>query len=183
VPASPPPLRAAVASLEAASALDPVASAVSGGVRSALPAGVKSALHGDWLGHALHPLLTDLVIGTWTSALILDLAGGRHAQAAADRLLTAGVASYPPTALTGVADWSGAAAANPALRRVGLVHAASNAVALTLQLSSLRARRSGRRGRGVALSVAANATLGLAGYLGGHLTYVLGAGVEPQPAG
>ncbi len=178
--ATPNRVHQALGALEGASALDPAAEAVGGVVRSALPdgSGRRDLLHGAWLGHPLHPLLTDLVIGTWTSALLLDLAGGRHARPAADRLLAAGLASYPPTALTGVSDWSGAEAGDPAVRRVGLVHAASNSVALGLQLQSLRSRRRGNRARGVALSLAANATLGLAGYLGGHMSYVQGVGVE-----
>ena len=49
-------------------------------VRDAVPAGpVKDALSGIWLGHALHPLLTDLPIGTWTSAVLLDWLGGGRA--------------------------------------------------------------------------------------------------------
>ena len=35
-----------------------------------------SVLRGEWLGHAVHPLLTDVVLGTWTSAHVLDLFGG-----------------------------------------------------------------------------------------------------------
>jgi hypothetical protein len=38
------------------------------------PAGqqVANALHGVWLGHPLHPVLTDLPIGSWTVAAVLD---------------------------------------------------------------------------------------------------------------
>ena len=38
---------------------------------------LKDVLSGTWLGHPLHPLLTDLPIGFWTSAFTLDLVGGR----------------------------------------------------------------------------------------------------------
>jgi hypothetical protein len=34
---------------------------------------LKDALSGTWLGHALHPLLTDVVIGSFVSATLLDL--------------------------------------------------------------------------------------------------------------
>lgn len=38
------------------------------------PAGrtVKNFLHGVWLGHPLHPVLTAVPIGAWTAAVALD---------------------------------------------------------------------------------------------------------------
>ncbi|MDQ4023993.1 MAG: hypothetical protein M3217_00660 [Actinomycetota bacterium] len=58
--------------------LDDPAEAVARKVRRLLdPGPVKDAISGAWLGHALHPLLTDIPIGTWSSAAILDLVGGR----------------------------------------------------------------------------------------------------------
>ena len=32
-------------------------------------------LHGRWLGHALHPALSDVPLGMWTSVPLLDLIG------------------------------------------------------------------------------------------------------------
>src|SRR3954468_22764733 len=72
--------------IEGSAVLDAPAKALGKAVRGALdPGPVKDALSGTWLGHALHPMLTDTVIGTWTSALLLDLAGGKDS-GAADRL-------------------------------------------------------------------------------------------------
>src|SRR3954451_18733772 len=94
--------------IERASSLDAPARAAAKAVRGAVgPGPVKDALSGTWLGHALHPMLTDTVIGTWTSALLLDLAGGRD-RGAADRLVAAGVLAALPTALTGASDWADA---------------------------------------------------------------------------
>jgi len=33
---------------------------------------VKDVMHGVWLGHALHPVLTDVVIGCWAAAAVFD---------------------------------------------------------------------------------------------------------------
>ena len=57
----------------------------------------RDILHGTWLGHAVHPVLTDVVIGFWTSANVLDLVGGTTSRTAARRLVGLGVLSAVPT--------------------------------------------------------------------------------------
>jgi hypothetical protein len=61
---------------------------------------------------------------------------------------------------------------------VGLVHAAGNLAALSLQAASYLSRRRGRPGAGAALSAAGLAIMAGAGYLGGHLSYTRGMGVD-----
>ena len=178
-PVAPPLLHAAAERLGRIEAVDPPAKAVAKAVRDAVPKGpVKDALAGTWLGHALHPLLTDLVIGPWTSALILDTLGGKDAEAAADLLVGVGIAAYVPTALTGAQDWADTEVADDAIRRVGAIHGVLNTAALGLFGASLAARRTGRRGRGKLLAAAGGAALAASGHLGGHLAYSQGVGVE-----
>lgn len=172
--------------IDQAEELDRVADPVHRAVRQALPAGVvKDALHGVWLGHPLHPVLTDLPIGFWTSAFVLDLVPLRRFRPAADAMVALGVATALPTAASGWADWSDLD--RPA-RRTGIVHAAANVAAILLYTGSLVARLRGRRTRGIALGMA-GATAATAGaYLGGHLTFRRGAGVDhthgaPAPDG
>ena len=166
----------AIGVLEQADALDAPAGVWGKVVRGALPAGgVKDFLSGTWMGHALHPLLTVGTIGLWTSALLLDATGDPDG---ADRLVGAGIACAVPTALTGSSDWADTEQGDPAARRVGLVHAVLNSAALGLQVTSYVDRRRGRRGRGVALSAVAGAAVGVSGYLGGHLSYVRGVGID-----
>ncbi|HEX8101125.1 MAG TPA: Rieske 2Fe-2S domain-containing protein, partial [Solirubrobacteraceae bacterium] len=88
------------------------------------------------------------------------------------------IAAYGPTALTGVTDWADTEPGNDPVRRVGLLHAGSNSVALALYTASLRARRRGDRGRGVALGLAGAGVLTAGGFLGGHLSYAHGVGVD-----
>ena len=168
------------ARLEALSAIDGPSQAAGAAVRQALGSGaLKAALRGEPIGHALHPLLTDTVIGTWTSGLLLDLTGGQGA----DRLVAAGIVCAVPTALSGATDWADVEQRDPGARRVGALHAVANVAALGLQIRSLSARRRGARGRGIALSLAANALLGASGYLGGHLSYAQGVGVGRRGRG
>ncbi len=135
----------------------------------------RRVLGGAWLGHALHPLLTDVPIGAWTSALVLDLIGGDSSEHAADLLVGVGLAAVAPTAITGWSDWG--AMGTPEQRRVGLAHAAVNIAAATIFATSLLRRREGRRGAAKRLGVAGAAVLGVGGYLGGHLSYAQGAGI------
>jgi nitrite reductase/ring-hydroxylating ferredoxin subunit/uncharacterized membrane protein len=166
----------ALASVEA---LDSTADAISGFVRKVIPAGpVKDALSGSWLGHALHPLLTDVPIGLWTSALTLDWVGGDDARVAADRLIALGVGATVPTVVSGYSDWADSTVGNPAVKRIGLAHAASNVVAVTLFASSWVARKRGSRGTGKLLALVAGGALGAGGFLGGHLSYAEGIGVD-----
>ncbi|MCW3045799.1 MAG: iron-sulfur protein [Solirubrobacterales bacterium] len=179
----PPPAKPRVTrllrDLEQMASLDPPAKAVGKYVRSLLGRGaVKDALSGTWLGHALHPVLTDVPIGTWTSATILDVAGGKDAGPAADRLIAIGVAAAIPTAVSGWSDWADSESASDSVRRIGMVHAASNVAALSLYAASLVARARGRRRRGVALGLAGAGALATGGVLGGDLAYAKGVGVD-----
>jgi nitrite reductase/ring-hydroxylating ferredoxin subunit/uncharacterized membrane protein len=160
-------------------ALDRPAEALAKKVRGVLdPGAVKDALSGTWLGHPLHPLLTDIPIGSWTSATVLDVVGGRRSQAAAERLLAIGLLAAVPTSITGTNDWADTTPADPTVRRIGAVHAAANSVALLLYGSSLAARRRGRHARGVALALAGMGALSAGGHLGGHLSYDKAVGVQ-----
>jgi len=172
--------------LDRMASLDAVVEPVERAVQALIPHGpAKDALHGVWLGHPLHPLLTDLPIGFWTSAFVLDLVGGRSSQRAADALVGLGVLSALPTAASGAADWS---ELNDSDQRAGLVHAVANVTATTLYALSYVARRRGRRGSGVLLGFAGAAAATVGGYLGGHLTFRRSVGPNraadaPAPGG
>lgn len=152
--------------LEGASALDAPVRAVEPLARTAFGSGVRGyLLRGDWLGHAVHPLLTDVAVGSWLSAGFLDLLGGTRAEAAARRLVGAGVLVAAPTAWTGWAEWSTASVRD---KRLGLVHAVTNGVAIGLYAASWLARRR-HRGGGRRLAFAGATAAGAGAYLGGHL--------------
>jgi len=154
--------------LEAARALDPAVSAVSplvAGLRRS--PGRRRLLEGDWLGHAVHPLLTDLPLGLWTSASVLDLVGGEESRPAAQRLVGLGILSAIPTAITGWAEWGGIEGQGD--RRAGVAHAVANATAVWGYAASWHARRHGHHARGRNLALGAAVVAAAAGYLGAHL--------------
>jgi uncharacterized membrane protein len=180
------PLNTLVAKLESDETLDGLGRTAGRTVRQLVPDGaVKNLLSGAWLGHPLHPILTDIPIGVWTSSVLLDWTGGKHSQPASDRLILIGLLAAGATAASGWSDWADSEQDHAAVRRSGLVHAAANATAVGLMLGSYSARKRGARGHGKLLSLAGSSALGAGGWLGGHLTYTLGARVKtvPAPAG
>jgi nitrite reductase/ring-hydroxylating ferredoxin subunit len=171
------PLQPIVDAVESAKLLDKPGKAIAKSVRGRFkPGPAKDAVSGTWLGHAIHPMLTDVVIGSFLSATLLDVIGGDEDGTAAQRLIAVGIAAYGPTALTGANDWADTEPVSAEIRRAGLVHAGSNAVALSLYTSSLVARRRGDHGRGKLLGAAGAAVLGFGGFLGGHLSFTKGVG-------
>jgi nitrite reductase/ring-hydroxylating ferredoxin subunit/uncharacterized membrane protein len=157
--------------------LDALSEPLQKAVRKAVPqeSKLKDLLSGTWLGHPLHPPLTDVVIGAWTSALLLDLVGGERGEEASDRLVAAGILAAVPTASAGLSDW---AELRGGSRRVGSVHAIGNTTALLLQSLSWLARRRGERARGVAVSALGYGAATFSAWLGGHLSFAKGVGVN-----
>ena len=119
-----------------------------------------------------------MTIGSFTSAVALDWLGGEDAEQAAQRLIGLGLLSALPTVSSGYSDWADTEVASDAVRRIGIVHAASNFTASSLFAASWLARSRGRHGRGKALALAGGGVLAGAAYLGGHLTLAEGVGVD-----
>lgn len=160
--------------LERASSLDGVADAVATPLRKLLARGpVEDLLSGTPLGHPAHPMLVAVPIGAWTSASVLDVLGGDPVTTR--RLIALGSIAALPAAASGASDWLSTSQAE---RRVGLAHAVANAGALCLQLGSWRVRRNPRGAAGAVLSASALALTSIAGWLGGHLAYAQGVGVD-----
>jgi nitrite reductase/ring-hydroxylating ferredoxin subunit/uncharacterized membrane protein len=159
------PFEPLVSAIESAGALDSPAKAIASSVRSNIPGPAKDVLSGTWLGHALHPMLTDVVIGSFTSATLLDLLAGEDSAEASERLIALGILAYGPTALAGINDWADTEPVSD-----------GDAVALTLYTASLRARRRGSRSLGLVLGLAGAAVMMTGGYLGGHLSMTRAVG-------
>src|ERR1700749_3014931 len=126
---------------QASEAIQPV---VTKAFEAAGPAGqgAKDFLHGTWLGHPLHPVLTDVPIGAWTAALTLDaleaISGRKELAAGADAAIAVGLVGALGSAVTGMTDWS---ETSGRARKVGLLHGLLNAGATALYTTSLVMRR------------------------------------------
>ena len=71
---------------------------------------LQDFVHGTWLGHPLHPLITDIPMGVWSLAVFFDiiyLFHPRHWVAqAAYAAVVVGVVTGLGSAVSGLTDWS-----------------------------------------------------------------------------
>jgi uncharacterized membrane protein len=169
-----PQMRSMIERLETSELIDTLGSAVGLGADVVGTGRIGDALRGRWLGHALHPLLTDLPLGCWLSAGLLDLVGGTSSRRAARRLIGIGLVAAVPTAASGLAEYHTIDTARTA--RVAAVHGAGNVAVVVCYLASWRSRRRGRHVRGVAWGMAGGTLAIVTGYLGGHLSFARGVG-------
>jgi nitrite reductase/ring-hydroxylating ferredoxin subunit/uncharacterized membrane protein len=177
---------AAVENLERQDWLEPLAESLQRALVATFQAAgetgrrVRDFLHGTWLGHPLHPVLTDIPLGAWTVAMVLDLKGGHngHEDRAADAAIAIGLAGATGAAVTGLTDWQHTSSED---RRLGLVHGLLNISAATLYATSLALRLRGARTAGRTIG-ALGFTVALgAAYLGGNLVYRKRIGVDHAP--
>jgi len=139
---------------------------------------LKDLLNGTWLGHQLHPVITDVPIGAWTVGVVFDiiyLATHRGATAADVTILIGLVAALGAT-VTGYTEFVDTADRE---LRYALAHGLLNTVAVVLYLVSVILRFSGAaRGLAIALAFLGYVVVVGAGFLGGELVSNIGYGVN-----
>jgi nitrite reductase/ring-hydroxylating ferredoxin subunit/uncharacterized membrane protein len=157
--------------------LDQAGEAIAPAITNAFRAGgeagreIEDFLHGTWLGHPLHPVLTDLPIGAWSTAVVFDaietISGRKELRAGADAAVAIGLIGALGAAVTGAADWS---QTSGRARKIGLLHGLLNLGGAALFGASLVMRRREKsRAAGVGLSMLGYAVANVSAYLGGHL--------------
>ena len=154
--------------------------AASLGTDGAIGPKIANLLHGTWLGHPLHVVLTDVPIGSWTAAAVLDAleekTGSRAMGRGADAVIAVGLAGAAGAAITGLADWSKIGGGQP--RRIGLTHALLNATATACYVTSLCLRRAHSRRAGRRFALLGLIVSSVSAYLGGHLVFNEKIGVD-----
>jgi uncharacterized membrane protein len=143
----------------------------------------SSAMRGEWLGHPLHPIMTDMAIGGYTVAWALDLGWGlsdkqltalqKRLNAAADYSIAIGLVGSVLCVMTGPFDW---ARTKGSARTIGLVHMATNAVGTAIYLGSWLSRKRASKAR-FWLSMLGTVVITAGAYLGGYMVYRQGVGV------
>lgn len=135
---------------------------------------LKDALNGTWLGHPVHPAVTDVAVGGATMAVVLDIVGMDRA---ADVAIGAGLVGMAASAATGAAD---AVDSYGEQRNVITLHALLNTVGLGLYATSFLLRLGPRGGRPLArlLGFTGFGILNVSAYLGGDIAYGTGSQVD-----
>ncbi len=143
---------------------------------------LKLLANGTWLEHPLHPLLTDVPIGAWTVAMLLDLIAlvfGAPGLGLAVGIVTGfGVLAALGAIGAGFMDWMDV---DPPEMAIGLVHGSVNTLATVLFAVSFFWRWAGGWAVGpdkFLLSLLAYLVITVGAYLGGTLVYRLGVMVN-----
>lgn len=167
--------------------LEPTSDAVQKVVNNALSGSptkrtLDNALNGVWLGHPLHPLLTDIPIGSWTVALTLDaverVTGSERFAPGADAAVLIGLLGGLSSAVTGFAQWR---YTDGQPRRAGMAHALLNITGTALYTASAILRLRRQRGAAQVAALLGYTLVGAGGYLGGDLAYNDRIGVNHAP--
>lgn len=137
---------------------------------------VRDFLNGTWLGHPLHPAITDVPIGALFVAIVLDLMGQVEA---AFWALVLGQLSLVAAAVTGLADY---ADADGTTRTKATIHGTVMVIGSVLTLLSLVLRVTGTAHDGgtaaMVLLVVGFLVLGAGAYIGGDLVFRYGHMVD-----
>lgn len=136
---------------------------------------VQNLLNGVWLGHPLHPVLTDVPVGAWTCTEVLDFLAARSddpaLEKASDITLLIGLLAGLGSALTGLTDWKDTYGRE---RSTGLLHGLTMLTGTLTYSSSALARMAGNRSAGTALAHLGYLLISAGAYLGGEEVYDLG---------
>ena len=131
---------------------------------------VHNFLNGTWLGHPLHPVLTDLPIGAFTVVILLDVLSFRDA---ANVTLGFGIVAMVAAAVAGYADY---ADTDGTARWRATVHSALMVVALVIFIVSLviRLGKPVDPTLGTATAIVAFLIMSASAYIGGDVVFALG---------
>ena len=162
--------------------LDGVSESIQPKVQGVVEAGgttTRNVLDGVWFEAPLHPVLSDVPLGSWTAALVFDgldaASGSRAMRNAADASVAFGVAGGIAAAAVGLSDWRYLSGGS---RRMGMAHALLNGGGLALNATSLALRAAGRRNAGRLAFLAGYSLVGMGAHLGGELSYKYGLRVD-----
>ncbi|HET9849299.1 MAG TPA: DUF2231 domain-containing protein [Candidatus Dormibacteraeota bacterium] len=141
---------------------------------------LRTFVHGTWLGHPLHPVITDIPLGAWTLAVLFDIIYLFKRTPAwstpADLTIFVGVLAALGAAVTGYTDWNDTFGRE---RRVGIAHGLTNTLVLVLYIISLLVRvTGGSRGLAIVIALIGYLLVISAAYLGGEMVFSIGTGVN-----
>jgi nitrite reductase/ring-hydroxylating ferredoxin subunit/uncharacterized membrane protein len=141
---------------------------------------LKTFVHGTWLGHPLHPVITDIPLGAWSVAVVFDIIylfqRTTAWSTAADVTILVGFVGALGAVVTGYTDWIETIDRE---RRVGVAHGLLNTLVVIIYLVSLIIRvTGGSRGFAIVVAFIGYALVLSTAFLGGELVFGIGTGVN-----
>lgn len=135
---------------------------------------LQEILSGTQLGHPAHPAAVIMPLGAANAALILNWLGGKKSRKAARLLTVVTVLGAFPASATGISEWTDTTGEQ---MRTGTIHALINGTGIFLSAYSIFLYKK-HPFKAKLFQLSSTALLTAGGYLGGHLSYVLGVGVN-----
>jgi nitrite reductase/ring-hydroxylating ferredoxin subunit/uncharacterized membrane protein len=135
---------------------------------------LQDFLNGTWLGHALHPVLTDVVVGGFTMVLVLDLVSlifGADLATASLIVLGFAILAALGSAASGLTDFKDTAGTE---RNVAALHGWTNIGATLIYLVAFFVRLGGALVPGQLLSIVGFVVISFGAYVGGHVVFKYG---------
>jgi nitrite reductase/ring-hydroxylating ferredoxin subunit/uncharacterized membrane protein len=136
---------------------------------------LQDFLNGSWLGHSLHPVLTDVVVGGSTVAVLLELLGWfgvSDLRTALVWTLALTWISAVATIVTGLTDYKDTATGDE--RNVAGLHGLINIVATIAFIVAFLAYLGPAGWLGPALLIGGYLVLSLGAFIGGHVVFKYG---------
>jgi nitrite reductase/ring-hydroxylating ferredoxin subunit/uncharacterized membrane protein len=144
---------------------------------------LQDFLNGTWLGHALHPMLTDVVVGGFTMVLVLDLVSlifGADLATASLIVLGFAILAALGSAASGLTDFKDTAGTE---RNVAALHGWTNIAATLIYLVAFFVRLGGALVPGQVLSIIGFIVVSFGAYVGGEVVFNHGSMVNHHAFG
>ena len=137
---------------------------------------LQDFLNGSWLGHSLHPVLTDVVVGGATMVIFLDilrvLFNVDGLEDAATWTLGLTVLAGVATIVTGLTDFKDTGTGDE--RNLAGLHGVMNIVAIVIFFISLLQRFGGGHDAAFWVALVAYLVISVGAYIGGHVVFKYG---------
>jgi Ferredoxin subunits of nitrite reductase and ring-hydroxylating dioxygenases len=136
---------------------------------------LQNLLNGSWLGHSLHPVLTDVVVGGFTMLIVLDLVSlifGANFRDASLIILGLSILAGLGAILSGLTDYKDTATGDE--RNVATLHGWTNIISIVVYSVAFFVRLGDGVVTGQILSIIGYLIISFGAFIGGHVVFKYG---------
>jgi nitrite reductase/ring-hydroxylating ferredoxin subunit/uncharacterized membrane protein len=136
---------------------------------------LQDFLNGSWLGHPLHAVLTDVVVGGYTMLIALDLLGlVLHVDVEPAGIIILGLSTLAglSAVLSGLTDYQDTATGDE--RNVTVLHGTINLIAIVVYIVAFAMRLGGSLDGSRFVAIVAYLIISVGAYIGGHVVFKYG---------